>query len=115
MSDSDSEPTDAFSSMGDSADPQIDKETATLISDAEPRTSDLTTKIEELAAKIKNLEKELAENQAALGKAAIATPIRQKQLAEFNEKEKDIFHVYGDVDYDERYMRYCRKLEGQTS
>ena len=34
-----------------------------------------------------NLEKEVAENQAALDKA---TAIRQKQLAEFNEEEKDL-------------------------
>merc|ERR1711934_687127 len=50
------------------------------ISDAEARISDLTTKS-------KNLEKEVAENQAALDKA---TAIRQKQLAEFNEEEKDL-------------------------
>merc|ERR1712072_1652171 len=64
------------------------------IADAEARISDLTTKIEELTAssarlntEIKNLEKEVAENQAALDKA---TAIRQKQLAEFNEEEKDL-------------------------
>merc|ERR1712072_1340044 len=63
------------------------------IADAEARISDLTTKIEELTAssarlntEIKNLEKEVAENQAALDKA---TAIRQKELAEFNEEEKD--------------------------
>merc|ERR1719413_234396 len=63
------------------------------IADAEARISDLTTKIEELTAssarlntEIKNLEKEVAENQAALDKA---TAIREKQLAEFNEEEKD--------------------------
>merc|ERR1711971_753755 len=63
------------------------------IADAEARISDLTTKIEELTAQsarlgteIKNLEKEVAENQNALDKA---TAIRQKQLAEFNEEEKD--------------------------
>merc|ERR1719456_1679354 len=70
-----------------------DKEKTKSISDAEARISDLTTKIEELTAnsarlntEIKNLEKEVAENQAALDKA---TAIRQKQLAEFNEEEKD--------------------------
>merc|ERR1712072_1530965 len=64
------------------------------IADAEARISDLTTKIEEFTAssarlntEIKNLEKEVAENQAALDKA---TAIRQKQLAEFNEEEKDL-------------------------
>jgi chromosome segregation ATPase len=71
-----------------------DKEKTKSISDAEARISDLTTKIEELTAnsarlntEIKNLEKEVAENQAALDKA---TAIRQKQLAEFNEEEKDL-------------------------
>merc|ERR1719413_93495 len=63
------------------------------IADAEARISDLTTKIEELTAssarlntEIKNLEKEVAENQAALDKA---TAIREKELAEFNAEEKD--------------------------
>merc|ERR1712194_931176 len=71
-----------------------DKEKTKAIADAEARISDLTTKIEELTAssarlntEIKNLEKEVAENQAALGKA---TAIRQKELAEFNEEEKDL-------------------------
>jgi chromosome segregation ATPase len=70
-----------------------DKEKTKAIADAEARISDLTTKIEELTAasarlntEIKNLEKEVAENQDALDKA---TAIRQKQLAEFNEEEKD--------------------------
>jgi len=54
----------------------------------------LTSKIEELTAnsarlgtEIKNLEKEVAANQAALDQA---TAIRQKQLAEFNAEEKDL-------------------------
>merc|ERR1712182_58235 len=71
-----------------------DKEKTKSIADAEARISDLTTKIEELTAssarlntEIRNLEKEVAENQAALDKA---TAIRQKQLAEFNEEEKDL-------------------------
>ena len=71
-----------------------DKEKTKSIADAESRISDLTTKIEELTAnsarlntEIKNLEKEVAENQNALDKA---TAIRQKQLAEFNEEEKDL-------------------------
>merc|ERR1719156_231477 len=71
-----------------------DKEKTKAITDAEAHISDLTTKIEELTAssarlntEIKNLEKEVAENQAALDKA---TAIRQKQLAEFNEEEKDL-------------------------
>merc|ERR1719503_477029 len=71
-----------------------DKEKTKSIADAEARISDLTTKIEELTAssarlntEIKNLEKEVAANQNALDKA---TAIRQKQLAEFNEEEKDL-------------------------
>jgi hypothetical protein len=71
-----------------------DKEKTKSVADAEARISDLTTKIEELTAssarlntEIKNLEKEVAENQAALDKA---TAIRQKQLAEFNGEEKDL-------------------------
>merc|ERR1712224_843081 len=70
-----------------------DKEKTKAIADAETRISDLTTKVEELTAssarlntEIKNLEKEVAENQNALDKA---TAIREKQLAEFNEEEKD--------------------------
>merc|ERR1719191_731223 len=71
-----------------------DKEKTKAVSDAEARISDLTTKIEELTAnsarlstEIKNLEKEVAANQAALDQA---TAIRQKQLAEFNGEEKDL-------------------------
>jgi vacuolar-type H+-ATPase subunit I/STV1 len=71
-----------------------DKEKTKSIADAEARISDLTTKIEELTAnsarlntEIKKLEKEVAENQAALDKA---TSIRQKELAEFNAEEKDL-------------------------
>ena len=71
-----------------------DKEKTKSISDAEARISQLTTKIEELTAssarlntEIKNLEKEVAGNQNALDKA---TAIRQKELAEFNEEEKDL-------------------------
>merc|ERR1711939_836659 len=70
-----------------------DKEKTKAIADAEAKITDLTTKIEELTAssarlntEIKNLEKEVAENQEALDKA---TAIREKQLAEFNEEEKD--------------------------
>jgi chromosome segregation ATPase len=71
-----------------------DKEKTKAVADAEARISDLTTKIEELTAssarlnaEIKNLEKEVAANQAALD---AATAIRQKQLAEFNAEEKDL-------------------------
>merc|ERR1719356_233763 len=71
-----------------------DKEKTKAIADAEARISALTTKIEELTAssarlntEIKNTEQEVAKNQAALDKA---TAIRQKELAEFNEEEKDV-------------------------
>merc|ERR1719486_1035389 len=71
-----------------------DKEKTKAIADAEAKITDLTTKIEELTAnsarlntEIKNLEKEVAENQQALDKA---TALRQKELAEFNAEEKDV-------------------------
>merc|ERR1719299_354905 len=56
--------------------------------------TDLTAQIEELTAQssrlnqeIKGLEEEVAKNQAALDKA---TALRQKQLAEFNDEEKEM-------------------------
>merc|ERR1719215_1672239 len=71
-----------------------DKEKTKSIADAEAKIEDLTTKIEEytaasarLGTEIKNLESEVAKNQEALDKA---TAIREKQLAEFNEEEKDL-------------------------
>merc|ERR1719420_585188 len=71
-----------------------DKEKTKAIADAEAKIEDLTTKIEEMTAssarlgtEIKNLEKEVAENQEALDKA---TEIRMKELAEFNDEEKDL-------------------------
>jgi len=71
-----------------------DKEKTKAIADAEARIEDLTTSIEELTAasarlnaEIKNLEKEIAANQAALDKA---TALRTKELAEFNAEEKDM-------------------------
>merc|ERR1712232_1247443 len=70
-----------------------DKEKTKAISEAETRIADLTTSVEELTAssarlgtEIKNLEKEVSANQAALDQA---TAIREKQLAEFNAEEKD--------------------------
>merc|ERR1719174_1619955 len=70
-----------------------DKEKTKSIADAEAKINDLTIKIEELTAssarlntEIKNLEKEVAENQEALDQA---TALRQKELAEFNAEEKD--------------------------
>merc|ERR1719277_2524337 len=71
-----------------------DKEKTKSIAEAEARIDALTTKIEELTAQsarlnaeIKNLEKEVAQNQDALAKA---TALREKQLAEFNAEEKDL-------------------------
>merc|ERR1719418_543744 len=71
-----------------------DKEKTKSIAEAETRIEDLTTKIEELTAtsarlntEIKNLEKEVAQNQDSLAKA---TALREKQLAEFNAEEKDL-------------------------
>jgi DNA repair exonuclease SbcCD ATPase subunit len=76
-----------------------DKEKTKSIADAESHIEDLTTKIEELTAgsarlntEIKNLEKEVAENQNALDQA---TAIRQKELAEFNAEEKDLLQSIG--------------------
>eukprot|EP00405_Crypthecodinium_cohnii_P011026 CAMPEP_0206442190 /NCGR_PEP_ID=MMETSP0324_2-20121206/13687_1 /ASSEMBLY_ACC=CAM_ASM_000836 /TAXON_ID=2866 /ORGANISM="Crypthecodinium cohnii, Strain Seligo" /LENGTH=676 /DNA_ID=CAMNT_0053910011 /DNA_START=114 /DNA_END=2144 /DNA_ORIENTATION=+ len=70
-----------------------DKEKTKAIATAEARISDLTTKIEDYTAssaqlntEIKNLEKEVAENQASLDQA---TALRQKELAEFNAEEKE--------------------------
>merc|ERR1719316_1833495 len=71
-----------------------DKEKTKAIADAEAHINDLTVKIEELSAmsarlstEIKNLEKEVADNQDALDKA---TALRRKELAEFNAEEKDV-------------------------
>merc|ERR1719269_488776 len=71
-----------------------DKEKTKAIADAEARIEDLTSDIEgftaasaRLNAEIKNLEKEVEKNQAALDKA---TAIRTKELAEFNAEEKDM-------------------------
>jgi len=72
-----------------------DKEKTKSIADAEERINELTTKTEELSAKtaalgteIEHLTAELAKDQKAL---AEATANRKKQLAEFNEEEKDMF------------------------
>merc|ERR1719265_2519402 len=71
-----------------------DKEKTKAIADAEAKIEELGVLIEELTARsgklgteIKNLEKEVAENQEALDKA---TEIRMKELAEFNDEEKDL-------------------------
>jgi len=71
-----------------------DREKTKAIADAEAKIEDLGVKIEELTARsgklgveIKNLEKEVGKNQGALDKA---TEIRQKELSEFNDEEKDL-------------------------
>jgi chromosome segregation ATPase len=76
-----------------------DKEKTAAIEEAEARITDLTSTIEELTAtsarlntEIKNLEMEIAKNQEALDKA---TAMRQKELAEFNEEEKDMLQSIG--------------------
>merc|ERR1719379_2805313 len=76
-----------------------DKEKSLTIVEAEARITDLTSTIEELTAtsarlntEIKNLEAEIAKNQGALDKA---TAMRQKELAEFNEEEKDMLQSIG--------------------
>jgi len=76
-----------------------DKEKTAAIADAEAHITDLTSSIEEMTAasaklntEIKNLEMEIAKNQEALDKA---TSMRQKELAEFNEEEKDVLQSIG--------------------
>jgi len=71
-----------------------DKGKTKSIADAETRIKDLTVQIEELSAasarlngEIKNLNKEVEDNQNALDSA---TTIREKELAEFNAEEKDL-------------------------
>merc|ERR1719261_1783984 len=71
-----------------------DKEKTKSIADAEQSIADPTAAIEEhtansarLNTEIENLNKEIAKNQGALD---TATALRTKQLAEFNEEEKDM-------------------------
>jgi len=71
-----------------------DKAKSKSIGEAEAHITDLTTSIEDLTAsssrlgtEIKNLAKEVAENQHALDQA---TALRQKELAEFIQEEKDL-------------------------
>jgi len=71
-----------------------DKEKTKSVAEAEAHIKDLTTSIEDLTAstsrlgtEVKNLDKEVAENQHALDQA---TAIRQKELAEFVQEEKDL-------------------------
>merc|ERR1719160_2467187 len=70
-----------------------DKLKTKAIAEGEQKIEDLTSEIEELTqtsarleTEIKNLKKEVEKNQQALDEA---TAIRQKELAEFNEEEKD--------------------------
>jgi len=71
-----------------------DKEKTQAIAAAEQHIADLTASIEELTAtssrlntEVANLQKEVAKNEGALDQA---TALRKKQLAEFNEEEKDM-------------------------
>merc|ERR1719329_655304 len=71
-----------------------DKEKTKAIADAQTNLENLAVQIEELTARsgklgveIKNLEKEVQKNQAALDKAQ---EIRAKQQGEFNTEEKDL-------------------------
>merc|ERR1719191_88357 len=71
-----------------------DKEKTKSIADAEGHIADLTSAFEEFTAssaklntEIENLNKEIAKNGQALD---TATALRTKQLAEFNEEEKDM-------------------------
>jgi len=71
-----------------------DKEKSKSIGEAEARITDLTTSIEDLTAsssrlgtEIKNLAKEVAENQHGLDQAVA---LRAKELAEFIQEEKDL-------------------------
>jgi len=71
-----------------------DKEKTKAIKDAEVRIQHLTTKVSELSSlsaklnvEIKNTNAEVVKNQEQL---AQATEIRRKELAEFNENEKDM-------------------------
>jgi len=71
-----------------------DKEKTKAISDAEAHLANLAAKIDRLTAEsaqlnveIEGLEKEVARNQKSLD---VATAIRTKQLAEFNDEEKEM-------------------------
>merc|ERR1719392_603589 len=74
-----------------------DKEKTKSIKEAEARIADLESKIEEdtavsarLNTEIKNTEQEVAKNQKALDEA---TAIREKELAAFNEEEKEMLQA----------------------
>merc|ERR1719375_645361 len=70
-----------------------DREKTKAIADAEAKINDLTSMIEELTGtsarlntEIKNLHKDIEKDQQALDQA---DAMRQKELAEFNDEEKD--------------------------
>merc|ERR1719421_1375161 len=70
-----------------------DNEKTKAIADAEAKIKDLTAKIEEgigssarLNTEVKNLKKDIEKDQQALDQA---DALRQKELAEFNDEEKD--------------------------
>merc|ERR1719229_450554 len=74
-----------------------DKEKTKAIKEAEARIATLESSIEEdtaasarLSTEIKNTEQEVAKNQLALDKA---TAIREKELAAFNEEEKEMLQA----------------------
>merc|ERR550514_1734437 len=74
-----------------------DKEKTKSIADAEAKIKDLTNTIEELtatsnrlSAEIENLKAEVAKLQEALEQAKA---MREKELAEFNEEEKDMLEA----------------------
>jgi len=74
-----------------------DKEKTKAISDAETKLANLGASIERLTAQsaqvkveLAGLEKEVAANQKSLD---VATALRQKQLAEFNEEEKEMLEA----------------------
>merc|ERR550537_1638202 len=78
-----------------------DKEKTKAIADEKQLISDLTAAIEEYTAKdkqlttdIANLETEIAANKKALDEAA---GVRAKELAEFNQDEKDMIASIGSL------------------
>lgn len=74
-----------------------EKEKTKAISDAEAKLADLASKIERLTAQsaqlnveLEGLGKEVAQNQKSLD---VATSLRRKQLAEFNDEEKEMLEA----------------------
>jgi septal ring factor EnvC (AmiA/AmiB activator) len=74
-----------------------DKEKTKAVADAEAKLANLQAKIETLTAQsaqlnveLEGLEKEVAANQKSLD---VATALREKQLAEFNDEEKEMLEA----------------------